>query len=179
MGKSTKRALILLLAISTVAAAREKKPKPQPGPYIFTIKASAQTLKAVIVQANLSQGYKLDSDDQLQFRFSKPGQLPFMDQMVVITGICKGLATRTVWSYSLVELNGTTKVSIQPVWEYPDEDCQVQTRQFIWDQPEEMAAFQAMLEKAATSTAQAEQQAIKQHAACVELAKDNPSITCK
>jgi hypothetical protein len=100
-----------------------------------------------------------------------------------------------------VELNGTTKIIVQPVWEYPDEDCQVQTRQFIWGQPEEIAAFKAMLDKAPASSALApsatpaaspatappssptsatdQQQSMKQHAACVELAKDNPSITCK
>jgi hypothetical protein len=201
MGKSMKRALILLLAISTLAAARDKKSRPQPGPYVFTSKASAQTLKALIVQENLREGYTLDSDNQFQFRFSMPGQLPFMDSIVTITGICKGITTRKVWSYSLVELNGTTKIIVQPVWEYPDEDCQVQTRQFIWGQPEEIAAFKAMLDKAPASSALApsatpaaspatappssptsatdQQQSMKQHAACVELAKDNPSITCK
>jgi hypothetical protein len=202
MGKNMKRALILLLVISTLAAARDKKPKPHPGPYVFTSKASAQTLKALIVQENLREGYTLDSDNQLQFRFSMPGQLPFMDSMLTITGICKGMTTRQVWSYSLSELNGTTKIIIQPVWEYPDEDCQIQTREFIWSQPEEIAAFQAMLDKAPTSSEQAQsatpvvaspatappstptsapdqQQSMKQHAACVELAKDSPSITCK
>ena len=202
MGKNMKRALILLLVISTLAAARDKKPKPHPGPYVFTSKASAQTLKVLIVQENLREGYTLDSDNQLQFRFSMPGQLPFMDSMLTITGICKGMTTRQVWSYSLSELNGTTKIIIQPVWEYPDEDCQIQTREFIWSQPEEIAAFQAMLDKAPASSAQApsatpvvaspatapsstpasatdQQQSMKQHAACVEFAKDNASITCK
>ena len=202
MGKGMKRALILLLAISTLAAARDKKPKLQPGPYVFTSKASAQTLKALIVQENLREGYTLDSDNQFQFRFSMPGQLPFMDSMLTITGIFKGMTTRKVWSYALVELNGTTKIIVQPVWEYPDVDCQMQTRQFIWGRPEEIAAFQAMLDKAPTSSAQAptatpavaspvtappstptsaadQQQSMKQHAVCVELAKDNPSITCK
>jgi hypothetical protein len=202
MGESMKWAPIVLLAMSTLAAARDKKPKAQPGPYVFTSKASAQTLKAFIVQVNLRQGYTLDSDNKFQFRFSMPGELPFMDSMLTITGICKGMTTRKVWFYSLAELNGTTKVSVQPVWEYPDEDCQMQTRQFIWNQPEEMAAFQAMLDKAPTLSAQAatatsgvaspataapstptsatdQQQNMKQHAACVELAKDNPSITCK
>jgi hypothetical protein len=200
MGKSMKRALILLLAISTLAAARDKKPKTQPGPYVFTSKASAQTLKALIVQENLRGGYALDSDKQLQFRFSMPGQLPLMDSMLTIEGICKGLTTKKVWFYSLVELNGTTKVVVQPVWEYPDEDCQLQTRPFVWGRPEEIAAFQAMLDKAPTSSAQGappvvapaataapsaptsatdQQQSTKQHAACVELAKDNPSVTCK
>jgi hypothetical protein len=197
-----KRALILLLAISTLAAARDKKPKPHPGPYVFTSKASAQTLKALIVQENLREGYTLDSENQFQFRFSMPGQLPFMDSMLTISGICKGMPTRKVWSYSLAELNGATKIIVQPVWEYPDEDCQMQTRQFIWSQLEEIAAFQAMLDKAPISSAQAptatpivvspatappststsatdQQQSMKQHATCVELAKDNPSITCK
>jgi hypothetical protein len=202
MGKSMKRALILLLAISTLAAARDKKPKPQPGPYVFTSKASAQTLKTLIVEENLRGGYALDSDKQLQFRFSMPGQLPLMDSMLTIEGICKGMTTKKVWFYSLVELNGTTKIIVQPVWEYPDEDCQLQTRPFIWGRPEEIAAFQAMLDKAPTSSAQAptatpvvappataapsaptsatdQQQSMKQHAACLELAKDNPSVTCK
>lgn len=216
MGEGMKRVLILILAISTLAVARDKKPKPQPGPYVFTSKASAQTLKGFIVQANLRQGYTLDSDSQLQFRFSIPGELPFMDSMLTITGICKGMTTRKVWFYSLVELNGTTKVSVQPVWEYPDEDCQMQTRQFIWNQPEEMAAFQAMLDKAPAASTQAPTAAAipsptpaaykqqvgptkqsaaqpsstdeslgdasrraKQHAACLELAKDNPSVTCR
>ena len=180
-----KRVLILVLAIATVAAARDKKAKPQPGPYVFASKSSAQTLKVLIVQENLREGYTLDSDNQFQFRFSMPGQLPFMDSMLTITGICKGMTTRKVWSYSLAELNGTTKIIVQPVWEYPDEDCQMQTREFIWTQPEEIAAFQAMLDKAPTSSAQAptssadQQQSMKQHAACLELAKDNPSITCK
>lgn len=204
-GKSMKRALILILilAISTLAAARDKKPKqPQAGPYIFTSKASVQTIKALIVQENLREGYTLDSDNQFQFRFSMPGQLPFMDSMFTITGICKGVTTRKVWSYSLVELNGTTKIIVQPVWEYPDEDCKIQTREFIWSRPEELAAFQAMLDKAPISTAPAptatpavaspptappsappsatdQQQSMKQHAACLELAKSNPSITCK
>jgi hypothetical protein len=198
MGKSMKRALILLLAISTLAVARDKKPKAQPGPYVFTSKASAQALKALIVQENLREGYALDSDKQFQFRFSMPGQLPMMDSMMTIEGICKGMTTKKVWSYSLAELNGTTKIVVQPFWEYPDEDCQLQTRQFIWGRPEEIAAFQAMLEKVPSSSAQAptaaspatappstatsatdQQQSMKQHATCVELAKDNPNITCK
>jgi hypothetical protein len=201
-GKSMKRVLILILVMSTLAAARDKKPKqPQAGPYVFTSKASAQTLKALIVQENLREGYTLDSDNQFQFRFSMPGQLPFMDSMFTITGICKGMTTRKVWSYSLAELNGTTKIVVQPVWEYPDEDCKIQTREFIWSRPEELAAFQAMLDKAPTSSAAPtatpaaaspstappsappsatdQQQSMKQHAACLELAKSNPSITCK
>jgi len=193
-----KRALILLLAISTLAAARDKKPKVQPGPYVFTSKASAQTVKALIVQENLRGGYTLESDNQLQFRLSMPGQLPPMDSMLTITGICKDVTTKKVWSYSLAELNGTTKVVVQPFWEYPDVDCKIQTREFVWGVPEEIAAFQAMLDKAASaqaataapaaastatapstaSTSAADQQQ-KQHAACVELAKSNPSIVCK
>jgi len=184
-----KRALILLLAITTLAAARDKKPKPQPGPYIFTSKASAQTLKQLIVQTNLTAGYTLDSDNPSQLRFSMPAQLPFIYSMFMISGVCKGMTSKKVWSYSLVELNGATKVTVQPVWEYPDEDCQTQTHEFIWSQQEEIAAFQAMLDKAPTSTttpasftpasATDQQQSMKQHAACLELAKANPSIICK
>ena len=74
-----KRVLILILAITTLAAARDKKPKAQPGPYVFTSKASAQTLKVLIVQTNLREGYILDSDDQFQFRFSKPAQMPVVE----------------------------------------------------------------------------------------------------
>ena len=55
-----KRVLILMLAITTLAAARDKKPKAQPGPYVFTSKASAQTLKTLIVQDSLKDGYTLD-----------------------------------------------------------------------------------------------------------------------
>ena len=62
--------LILILAMTVLAAARDKKSKAQPGPYIFTSKASTQTLKVLIVQANLREGYALDSEDQFQFRFS-------------------------------------------------------------------------------------------------------------
>jgi hypothetical protein len=197
-----KRALILLLALSTLAAARDKKPKPQPGPYVFTSKASAQVLRVLIVQQNLREGYALDSDNQFQLRFSMPAQMPLIDSMLTVSGMCKGMTSRKVWSYSLVELNGTTKITVQPVWEYPDEYCQMQPREFIWSRPEEIAAFQAMLDNAPTSSAQAptvtpavastatappssptlttdQQLSMKQHAACVELAKDNPSITCK
>ena len=199
-----KRALILLLALSTLAAARDKKPKLQPGPYVFTSKASAQVLRALIVQQNIRvrEGYALDSDNQFQLRFSMPAQMPLIDSMLTVSGVCKGMTTRKVWSYSLVELNGTTKITVQPVWEYPDEYCQMQPREFIWSRPEEIAAFQAMLDNAPTSSAQAptvtpsvastatvppssptsttdQQLSMKQHAACVELAKDNPSITCK
>jgi hypothetical protein len=197
-----KRVLILILAISTLAAARDKKAKPHPGPYVFTSKSSAQTLKALIVQQNLSEGYTLDSDNQFQFRFSKPAQMPSVDAIFMASSVCKGMTTRKVWSYALAELNGTTKVTVQPVWEYPDDYCQTQTQEFIWGRPEEIAAFQAMLDKVPTATTQAptatpavasqpvapasiptsvadRQQGAKQHAACLELAKDNPSITCK
>ncbi len=197
-----KRVLILILAISTLASARDKKPKVQPGPYVFTSKSSAQTLKALIVQENLREGYTLDSDNQFQFRFSTPAQMPLIDAVFTASSVCKGMTTKKVWSYTLVELNGTTKVTVQPVWEYPDDYCHKQTQEFIWSRPEEIAAFQAMLDKAPTSSTQAptatpaaaspatgppstpssaasQQQSMKQHAACVELAKDNPSITCK
>jgi len=113
-----------------------------------------------------------------------------------------------------VELDGTTKVTVQPVWEYPDDYCQPQTKEFIWSRTDEIAAFQAMLDKAPNSATRAptataaptpvtyqEQveparqttaqpispddssgdaaRRAKQHAACLVLAKDNPSISCK
>src|ERR1017187_4545067 len=112
-----KRLLIIILAITTLAAARDKKPKAQPGPYVFTSKATAQTLKVLIVQENLTEGYTLDSDNQFQFRFSKPAQMPPVDAVFMASSVCKGMTTKKVWSYTLVELNGTTKVTVQPVWE--------------------------------------------------------------
>ena len=209
-----KRALILILAISTLAAARDKKAKPHAGPYVFTSKSSAQTLKALIVQQNLIQGYTLDSDHQFQFRFSMPARMPAIDAIFTASSACKGMTTKKVWSYALAELNGTTTVTVQPVWAYPDDYCEMQTKEFIWGRPEEIAAFQAMLDKAPTANTQAptatpaptpvayQQQAepakqstaqpisadessgdasrrAKQHAACLELAKNNPSITCR
>ncbi len=192
-----KRALILILAISTLAVARDRKAKAPPGPYAFTSNATAQTLKVLIVQANLREGYTLDSDDQLQFRFSKPAQMPFIDAIFTASSMCKGMITRKVWSYTLMELKGTTKVIVQPFWEYPDDYCKTQTQEFIWSRTEEIAAFQAMLDKASTSSAQSprpasqsvppssarvsadQQRRAKQQAACLELAKDNPSVSCK
>jgi hypothetical protein len=146
--------LILVLAISTLAAARDKKSKAQPGPYTFTSKASAQVLKALIVQANVMEGYALDSDEQLQFRFSKPAQMPVIDALFVASSACPDMTTKKVWSYTLAELNGMTKVTVQPVWEYPDDYCKTQTQELIWSQREEIAAFQAMLDKAPTSNVQ-------------------------
>ena len=130
-GKDMKRILILILAISTLAAARDKKTNARPGPYVFTSRSSAQTLKVLIVQANLRVGYTLDSDNQLQFRFSKPAQMPVVDAIFTASSMCKGMTTKKVWSYTLVELKGTTKVTVQPVWEYPDDYCQTQTQEFI------------------------------------------------
>jgi len=209
-----KRLLILILAVSTLGAARDKKAKVHPGPYVFTSKSSAQTLKAAIVQQNLREGYTLDTDNQLQFRFSKPAQMPPVDAIFTASSVCKGMTSKKVWLYALAELNGTTKVTVQPLWEYPDDYCQIQTQGFIWSRPEEIAAFQAMLDKVPTSTTQAPTatpaptpaayqkpaqpaqpptaqpappdesagdaaQRAKQHAACLELAKDNPAIVCK
>ena len=197
-----KRVLILILAISTLTAARDKKAKPQPGPYVFSSKSSAQTLKVLIVQENLREGYTLDYDNQLQFRFSKPAQMPTVDAIFMASSVCNGMPTKKVWSYTLAELDGTTRVTVQPVWEYPDDYCQTQTQGFIWSRPEEIAAFQAMLDKAPISSVQApapkpvpalataapassptsvadQQQGTKQYAACLELAKNNPTITCK
>jgi hypothetical protein len=195
-----KRVLILILAITTLAAARDKKPKAQPGPYIFTSKASAQTLKVIIVQTALREGYILDSDDQFQFRFSKPAQMPVIEALFMASSVCPGMTTKKVWSYTLAELNGMTKVTVQPTWEYPDDYCKTQTQGLIWSQREEIAVFQAMLDKAPTASAPIptpvsaspavapastpesvanQRQSTTQHTACLELAKDNPNIICK
>ena len=195
-----KRVLILILAITTLAAARDKKSKAPPGPYVFTSKASAQTLKVLIVQSNLKEGYALDSDNQFQFRFSKAAQMPVIGALFMASSACTGMTTKKVWSYTLAELNGMTKVTVQPVWEYPDDYCKTQTLELIWSQREEITAFQAMLDKGPNSSAHIststpalaavapastptsvadQQQSTKQHTACLELAKDNPSITCR
>lgn len=147
-----KRVLILILAMTTLAAARDKKSKAQPGPYVFTSKASAQTVKTLIVQANLTGGYTLDADQQLQFRFSKPAQMPLVDSIFLASSACPGMTTKKVWSYSLAELNGMTTVTVEPVWEYPDDYCKTQTQPLIWNQRDEIAAFQAMLDKASAAT---------------------------
>lgn len=143
-----KRILILILAMTTLAGARDKKSKAQPGPYVFTSKASAPTLKALIVQENLALGYTLDSDKQLQFRFSIPAQMPLVSAVFTASSACPGMTTKKVWSYTLTELNGVTTVTVEPLWEYPDDYCQVQTQPLIWSQRDEIAAFQTMLEKA-------------------------------
>lgn len=220
-----KRVLILMLALTTLAVARDKKPRTQPGPYVFTCKASAQVIRTLIVQDNVNEGYTLDSDHPLQLRFSKPGQMPVIGALFMASSACPGMTTKQVWSYSLVEIDSATKVTVQPVWEYPDDYCQTQTHELIWNKPEEIAAFQAMLDKVPAASAQAgtsahapvwpavatapvsaavvdQQPAVpatqnpaqtgspdensenaarraKQHAACLELARDNPSIVCK
>ena len=143
-----KRVLILILAMTALAAARDKKSKAQPGPYVFTSKASAQTLKTLIVQENLALGYTLDSDKQLQFRFSMPAQMPPINAAFVASSDCPGMTTKKVWSYTLTELNDMTKVTVEPVWEYPDDYCKMQTQPLIWSQRDEIAAFQTMLDKA-------------------------------
>jgi hypothetical protein len=149
-----KRVLILILAITTLAVARDKKSKTQPGPYVFTSKASAQTLKALIVHANLNEGYALDSDNQLHFRFSKPAQMPIVSALFVASSACTGMTTKKVWSYTLTELDGMTKVTVHPVWEYPDDYCKTQTQELIWSQRDEIAAFQAMLDKDPSASTQ-------------------------
>ena len=111
------------------------------------------------MQENLRAGYTLDSDNKLQFRFSKPGQMPLIGALFMASSACPGMTTKKVWSYTLAELNGITKVTVQPVWEYPDDYCQTQTHELIWSQPEEIAAFQAMLDKAPTLSAQVSQSA--------------------
>jgi len=183
--------LILILAMATLAGARDKKTKAKPGPYVFSSKASAQTVRGVIVQANLNDGYALDSEDELHFRFSKPAQMPLYGQIFMASNACPGLTTKQVWSYTLAELDGTTKVTVQPAWDYPDDYCKVQTNEVAWSKPEEMTAFQAMLDKVPAAVAQAPAAAAhsaaqedaarraQQHQACLDLAKNNPSITCK
>ena len=148
-----KRVLIFVLVMTTLAVARDKKPKGPPGPYIFASKASAQAVKAVIVQENLRLGYSLDSDEKMQFRFSRPEQMPLVESVFVASSACPGTTTKKVWSYALEELNGVTTVTVQPVWEYPDDYCKTQTQGLIWSQRDEIAAFQAMLDRAATATA--------------------------
>jgi hypothetical protein len=183
--------LILILMTATLAVARDKKPKGKPGPYVFTSKASAKTVKDLIVQENRRDGYTVDSDEQLQFRFSKPAQMPLYGQIFMASSACPGMTTKQVWSYTLAEHNGTTRVTVQPAWEYPDDYCTIQTNEVPWSKPEEMAAFQAMLDKAPAAVAPAlapaahpvaQEEAARrdqQHQACLDLAKDNPSITCK
>jgi hypothetical protein len=211
--------LILILAITTLAVARDKKEKAKPGPYVFTTKASAQTVKALIVQESLRDGYALDSDSdhELQFRFSRPAQMPLYGQIFMASNACPGMPTKQVWSYTLAESNGVTKVTVQPAWDFPDDYCKVQTNPVPWSKPEEMVAFQTMLDKAPAAVAQtpatksaaaaatvapapaptavasaaqpatqpqvvAQDDAARraqQHQACLDLAKDNPSITCK
>jgi hypothetical protein len=150
-----KRVLILILAMTTLAAARDKKSKAQPGPYTFVSKASAQTIKALIVQANQALGYTLDSDKALQFRFSMPSQMPLVSAVFTASNACPGMTTKKVWSYSLAEVDGVTRVTVEPVWEFPDDYCQVQTQPLIWSQHEEIEAFQTMLDKAPAPTAKA------------------------
>jgi hypothetical protein len=198
-----KRVLLLVLAITTLAGARDKKQKAfPPGPYVFTSKASAQVLKVLIVEENLREGYTLDSDKEFQFRFSMPAQMPLIGAIFMASSACAGMTTKKVWSYALVELYGVTRVTVQPFWEYPDDYCQTQTHELIWNQPQEIAAFQAMLDRAPTLSARVstptstlaspatvpgsapksiadQQPTTKQHTACLELAKDNPSVTCR
>ena len=205
--------LILILAITTLAVARDKKEKAKPGPYVFTTKASAQTVKALIVQESLRDGYAVDtdtdSDHELQFRFSRPAQMPLYGQLFMASNACPGMTTKQVWSYTLAESNSVTKVTVQPAWDFPDDYCKVQTNPVPWSKPEEMLAFQALLDKAPAAVAPApaptraataptvavaaaapspEPQVVtqedaarraQQHQACLDLAKNNPSITCK
>jgi len=102
--------------LATIAVAKEKKPKAQPGPYVFTSKASAQTLKPLIVQDNLKEGYTLDSDNQFQLRFSKPAQDASLGHTLYDSKCVYGNDKKKVWSYTFVELNGMTTVTVQPVW---------------------------------------------------------------
>ncbi len=147
--------LIAILLITTMATARDKKSKAQPGPYVFTSKASAESIKTVIVEENLKEGYTLDSDNQNQLRFSKPAQMPLLGAVFMASSSCNGMTTKKVWTYSLVDAGGMTRVTVLPVWEYPDDYCQTQTQGLIWSQQEEIAAFQAMLDRIPAPTGQA------------------------
>jgi hypothetical protein len=151
--------LILILAVTSLAVARDKKEKAKPGPYVFTTKASAQTVKALIVQESLRDGYAVDtdtdSDHELTFRFSRPAQMPLYGQLFMASNACPGMTTKQVWSYTLAESNGVTKVTVQPAWDFPDDYCKVQTNPVPWSKPEEMVAFQSMLDKAPVAVTQA------------------------
>src|ERR1700722_6115601 len=153
--------LILILAITTLAVARDKKEKAKPGPYVFTTKASAQTVKALIVQESLRDGYAgatdtdSDSGHELQFCFSRPAQIPLYGQLFMASNACPGMTTKQGWSYTLAESNSVTKVTVQPAWDFPDDYCKVQTNPVPWSKPEEMVAFQAMLDKAPVGVTQA------------------------
>lgn len=149
-----RRVLIVILALAALAMARDKKAKAQTGPYVFTSKASVQTVRALIVQVSLQSGYSLESDQPLQFRFSKPGQMPMVDAIFTASSACPGLTTKKAWSYTLAELNGATRVTVEPSWEYPDDYCTIQNQPTVWSVPAEIAAFQAMLDKAPASTTQ-------------------------
>jgi len=226
----TRVVVSMVLATVLMASARDKNARG--GPYVFTSKASAQTLKPLIVQDMLKDGYALDNESQFQLRFSKVVQMPMMGALFSIPSACTGMQTHKVWTYTMVELNGTTTVTVQPVWEYPGDYCRTQTHELIWNKPDQISAFQAMLDQApaatappapaprvsaATTSADAptpvaashDQQnsastqstqpptqtaaepvvgeeslgdaarRAQQRKACLDLAKDNPSISCK
>src|ERR1700722_20123154 len=149
--------LILILAITSLAVARDKKEKAKPGPYVFTTKASTQTVKALIVQESLRDGYAVDTDTdhELQFRFSRPAQMPLYGQLFMASNACPGMTTKQVWSYTLAESNGVTKATVQPAWDFPDDYCKVPTNPVPWSKPEVIFAFQAMLDKAPVGVTQA------------------------
>jgi uncharacterized membrane protein len=112
------------------------------------------------------------------------------------------MTTKKVQSYTLVELNGMTKVTVQLSGNIGTITAKRKLRSLIWSQREEIAAFQAMFDKAPTSNAQVPtpasaqaspavvptpaptsvaelQQDTKRHTARLAWAKDNPSITRK
>jgi hypothetical protein len=68
-----------------------------------------------------------------------------------------GMTTKTVQSYTRVELNGMTKVqrrSCSLSGNIRTITAKRKLRSLIWSQREQIAAFQAMLDKAPTSNAQ-------------------------
>jgi hypothetical protein len=137
------------------AAAREKACSEQKqekranfGPYIFTTHASAQTIRPLIVKDNLKDGYTLEQETAFTLRFAKNAPMPVLGAAFMIPSACTGLQTRKVWTYTLVEQDGVTTVTVQPMWEYPGDYCRMQTHTLVWNVPSQRAAFQALLDSA-------------------------------
>ena len=121
------------------------------GPYIFTALAPAQAVKPLIVKDNLRDGYTLEQETTFTLRFAKNAQMPLLGAALMIPSACTGIATRKVWTYTFVEQDGVTTVTVQPVWEYPGNYCRTQTQPLIWNVPSQRAAFQTLLDSAATA----------------------------
>ena len=123
MGEAYERVLILMLAIATLAAARDKKPKAQPGPYVFNSKATAQNSQTT--------DRSIQSKGWLHTRLRQPVPVAFLQastdaihgRTLLDPEWLHGPDDQEVWSYTLVEMNGATTVTVQPVWEYPGDYC--------------------------------------------------------